>query len=319
MSYAPQPAVIPPQYAQQGAYAPVPPQQQYAPPQPVQYPQGYDPYSGQQFPPNPVPPHVQMQAQMQQQQQQGQGQQFALAPHLQAMQQQYATAPPPLAPQYNPAIPDKDGYFTIRVMNGTHRGTRCIYRVGDVFRTRDPLHLMFENKFSLERTAMTVIEDSSVIPERMIPKTPEEVAAARQRVMMMAQQVAELAAQQAQMAQAPQAQPAQPVQQPATPAVPVAPLSPPIVFNPVIPIEEGSSYVPASVMEEEMFPFAESEDVSKRFPKARKAGLEVWHHKEKGYALNTPDPQNPTERFNIADISLTSPVEVNKYLAEMGA
>ncbi len=284
MSYAPNfpSAQIPPQYATQGAppaYNPVP--QQY-PPQ--GYPQQYGyPQQGQPQPRyNPVPPPPQYHQGM----------------PVTPMNDPPAQPQMPNFPQtgyYNPGLPQaapNNGYYTVRVIAGTHRGTRCIFRVGDTFRTKDPLHLMFENKFQLVPDAGNIIEDSTIVPDRMIPKTPEEVAAARLSAAM--QQGVHNATMQ------PTAPPPQNI---ATPPTLFQPQTPP-------PVDEFLNDI--------SFPFAESEDVSKRFPKAAKKGMEIWKHAELGYAINMIDPANPDARFNLADTELKTVTDVNKYLVSMG-
>ncbi len=173
---------------------------------------------------------------------------------------------------YNPGLPQaaaNNGYDTVRVIAETHRGTRGIDRVGDMFHTKDPLHLMFENKFQLVPDAGNIIEDLTVTPDRMIPKTPEEVAAARLSSAIQ-QRVHNVAS-----------------PSPGDSSIPQNPPAPSTLSQP------HTSILVDEFQGTTSFPFAESENVSKRFPKAGKNGMEIWKHAGLGYAINMIDPANP--------------------------
>jgi len=310
MSTMYQPAQIPTQYAQQGAYMP----QQPMPPQlPQQLP-------------------INLSAQQRARLEQAQRMQHAAAMQQQMpiMQHGMPFIPPqPMPPQYQPSpfqqqgnldpsmpqIPPPSGLYTLRVISGTHRGNRQIFQAGQTFRTREPLYLMFENKFQLVPDAPVTIEDSSAVPDRMIPKTPQEVAqirAARQQ-----QAVAQQPAVPAPVApQPPVAQ-----QQPAVATPPEIPMQPfPAIHSPIAldaPPPLNSIPVVDEPLVEVTYPFDSAENLTKKFPKAKKNGMEVWQHPEAGFAISVIDPQNPTSRYNIADAPLTSITDVNKYLVDM--
>jgi len=275
-----QSAQIPPQYAQQGAMPQVPP-----PPLPHPGTPQYAPANSQQFTNT---ASMQQQGMMSPYTQQQQVQQLQyLQQQLQQLQAQAGLAQTGY-PNQQPQAPPNGGYYTIRVIGGTHRGNRNIYRTGDVFRTRDPLHLMFENKFQLVPDAPAVIEDSNAMhPSTAVPRTPQEVANAR--------------ATQQQAVPPQQGMPAPPQLNPS-----------PVSFQ--VPIDD---MLETNMSADISYPFETAENITQKFPKAAKKGYEIFKHADAGFAINMVDPANPTSRFNIADAPLKTLTDVNKCLADL--